>query len=653
MPRNLRLMEYTCFGAKRLIPIACSLLPLAAAFLSCQSPYETPPAVERKVLVRTVDSSFTPLPSIPVEVYRAEGAGEKLFSTLTDRAGTALFLLRIPQNGGRFNFRVGTAQTGIVTIAADLLCRDTILTVMLGSLRIPCGAAIADTMRFVDVCARNPAGQEFPETIERQYCSACDVPLVVALPVTLPILQPPSDLRMRVFDADGAEVAGGSFTLPARGCFSVRITYTPKQTGTINGVIPIVGNAPGGESFNLALTVTGNAKDCNQCLCGDSLTILDLGSVVVGASPDSAAFLSTLVNRNKSSCERNDRLTKNFTPGSGFTLLGGVQGSVRPNESQPVQIRFLPERSGPARDTLVYVTVYPSSGLTCRHTVIVTGQGVQAACCLDLASTSAGYVQSSGSPRVDTLHLATRIDQTASGRICFRNCGTGGTATVSQSLAWPAAPGFDTAPASLQLRAGDPPQCFAVSFDATGSVVRPSGPGGPVKTRHETDLLIAGCDPRKVHIVVDVDTLPVQFSNCVYRWSQNSFNGYNFTPPENKGSFIFDANGDNQNMITDLTLMSIGAGSADVRIRSGWQLIRAGVVDQNDFAYATVRGWPKFSQIHTGAYNTAQAATLALFSVYAIRIERNGQISYALIRIREISTDGQKEKICFDVLYPL
>jgi hypothetical protein len=184
-------------------------------------------------------------------------------------------------------------------------------------------------------------------------------------------------------------------------------------------------------------------------------------------------------------------------------------------------------------------------------------------------------------------------------------------------------------------------------------VVRPNGLGGPAKTRHEADMNIFGCTPQRVHIVVDVDTLPIEFSNCIFRWSQNGMNGYNFTPPEIKGSFVFDANGDNTNMNTDFTLMSIGVATADVRVKSGWIFIRAGVTDQADFTYSKVKQWNNFVTIKQGPFNTQQDFMMTLFSVYSIRVQRGSVTMYALVRVREISTDGQKDKICFDVLFPM
>lgn len=622
-------------------------------YVGCQSPIETPPEIVRNITVRVVDSSNVPLPFIPVEVHRGETRSvQPLALNVTDQNGNAPFQLKIPQNGAAFTFIAGTAQTGKIQTTANLLCRDTTLVFVFGRITIPCGATIVDTIRFKDVCARTASGVEFPTTIQRLYCSTCDVPLTITLPLTLPQENAQDELQLSVFDQNGSPVSGNNFVLGARACFSVRVTYTPKQPGIIQRDYPFVGTGANNSQMNITVSVAGNAIECNRCVCGDSLTIIDLGNVVV-SPPDSSSVISRTVNTNKSQCTREDNLIKNFLASSVFKLENSILSVVRPNESQPVQIRFTPIGQGAFQDTLIYQTRYRETGLVCRHTVIVRANGVQPLCCLDLAGTSAGYVVASGSPRVDTLHLKTRMYERTSGDICFRNCGTGGWLTVSQQLAFPVVPGFRSSPDWLNLDVNSSPGCFTVSFNADTSIVRPEGLGGPAKVRHETDMNILGCTPQRVHIVVDVDTLPLLFSNCVYRWSQNSMNGYNFTPPENKGSFIVDVNGNNTNMTTDFTLMSIGGASADVRVRSGWVLIRTGVVDQNDFSYANVKQYPNFNAIKQGPFNSQQNFTMNLFSVYSIRIQRGSQTLYALVRVREISTDGQKDKICFDVLFPM
>ncbi len=623
-------------------------LIIALIVVSCQSPIETPPEINRSVVVRVTDSSNVPMPSIPVEVFRERKEREHISSTVTDVQGTSTFVLSIPQNGGVYTFVAGSGQTGKVSTTANLLCRDTILVFVLGGVRVPCGSVISDTIRFNNVCARTNSGVEFPDSIQRQYCSTCDVPLTI----NFAVVNTAERLQMRVFDHNSNLVTGNQLTLPPRGCFSVRMIYTPQQVRSFTENVSFTGTGINNANMSLNLTVTGNSVQCNQCACGDSVTIINMGNVVVTTPRDSSSFVSQIVNRNRSQCIRQDRLIKNFS-GSAFQLENSPVPTVRPNEGQPVQIRFTPPNSGPFQDSLVYETRYQENNLVCRHSVIVRGTGVQAACCLDVASSSAGLVITTTTPRVDTLHLMARIYQTTEGNICFRNCGTGGTLTVSQQMQMPAPSGFSSSPERLNLLTTSPPGCFTVRFTADTSVVRPNGLGGPAKTRHEADMNIFGCTPQRIHVVVDVDTLPIQFSNCIFRWSQNSFNGYNFTPPEIKGSFVFDLNGNNANMISDFTLISIGAGTAGVRVRSGWTLIRAGVTDQNDFTYPNVRQWTNFTAIKQGPFNSQQDMTMTLFSVYSLRVQRGAFTMYALVRGREYSTDGQKEKICFDVLFPM
>ena len=630
--------------------LLASLL-IAFAFVafvsSCQSPYEHPPDISRRVTVRVIDSANTPLPSIPVEVFHGGAVDEKPISAaVTDRNGNAFFDLLIPQSGGVYTFLAGSTTTGKVTTTASLLCQDTTLVVILGGLTIPCGAAITDSIIFQNVCARTTSGVEFPDSIQRQYCSTCDVPLTM----TFQSLDTPDRFRMKVFDHNGVPVTGNSFTLPPRACFSARIIFTPQQVASSTASVTFSGTGGNNSQMSVTLGMRGTSVQCSQCVCGDSITTIMFPGTV--ASPPDSSFVTRTVNPNRTTCTRDDRLTKNFTTNV-FQLQNNVLPTVHTNESQPVQIRFAPPSQGTFSDTLIYETTYRESGLRCRHLVIVRGAGVQPLCCLDLASTSAGYKVSTITPRVDTLRLMVRAYESTTGSVCFYNCGTGGTLILDGQLAFPTQPGFQVTPNRLSLTVGAPSECFTVRFRADTTIVRPNGLGGPARVRFETDLNITGCTPQKVHIVAEVDTLPILFSNCVYRWSQNAMNGYNFTPPENKGSFILDVNGNNANMGTDFTLMSIGVGSADVRVRSGWRLIRTGVNDQTDFTYVNVQQYPNFSTIKQGPFTTQQDFTMNLYSVYSIRIQRGSVFYYALVRVREISTDGQKDKICFDVLFPM
>ena len=61
----------------------------------------------------------------------------------------------------------------------------------------------------------------------------------------------------------------------------------------------------------------------------------------------------------------------------------------------------------------------------------------------------------------------------------------------------------------------------------------------------------------------------------------------------------------------------------------------------------------EISTLKAEPFQTSEFVTLNLYTVYVIRISYNGRLLYALVRVREISDDGQKQKLCLDILFPL
>jgi len=625
------------------------LLALTAllTFGSCQSPVKTTEDLPVTVTVVVRDQRAQPMASIPVELHRGAAPSEQTLveSRVTGAGGTASFTVALPSSGGVFSIVAGNQETGKVIRTANLLCRDTTLFISLQGKTLDCNGAMTDTVLFVDACAKSN-GIDFPDVRDVRYTSQCDEPMTVTYtPLALPELR----LTAAVFDSDGREVRGNSFTLPARGSFSVRFVYTPQAAGAL--IQSMQFSATGLVSaWTLDIAVLGNAVNCSDCSCIDGVVYINLGEVVSGG--DSASMTQEEVNLNRTTCPRLDELIRNFPSGSPFKLENTVQRSIQPGKGQVVRISFTPQGAGVFTDSLVFTTVYPGNGVSCRFTVVVTGSSVQPQCCVDIAASEHLLVDQSVTPPVYTIEIRTSVLTEGSGRICYYNCGTGGWLTVSRP-AVTTARGF-TIPEqrySLRTRAsGGETACFDASFLPTEQMVWPNGRNsGQAVTVFTTSFTVFGCQPATVNVRAIVDTTPALFSTCIFRWDQNRFNGYNFTPAELRGSFVEDLNAGDQAapMITDIAFLS-GPGNTltgRVRIRSGWKLVRTGVSSQADFTYEQIRTWAEFPSLSQGLSTGTP--------VFVIRVERNGRQSYALVRIREISDDGQKQKICMDVLYPL
>lgn len=632
----------------RFIPIL-----LLLAFVSCQNPVTQPPVIDRTVRVIVQDDNLRPMPQIPVEVHNGTTPTAQPITTgVTDASGQALFVLPIPSKGGRFTFVVGSQQTGRVIRVADLLCRDTTFVVVLQGQPIPCTQNLLDTLTFSNACARSTAtGLEYPDSSERRYVSTCDEPVTVAFSGGN---DPGVRVSTRVFNHEGKEVSS-PFQLPARGSFTVRIVYVPQAVGTFRETFTATLQGALTTS-TVSLDISGNAVTCDNCACTDESITLDLGAVTV----DSMSSVQTLVNANRTPCNRNDVLLRDFAQGSAFTRRSTVVPSIAPGRSQPVHVEFRPTSEGTFVDSLVYEVSFEGTATKCRFTVIVRAQGVRPACCIDPIASRNLVVDNTTIPPTYTIRLQTDLYSEVRGSICYYNCGSGGWLNVSRP-AVTTANGFTIPEQRYQLQArsqGGGTGCFDVFFTATEQMVWPTGRGrGPAVTEFRAQFNVIGCEPSRVNVVATVDTLPASFSTCIFRWDQNRFNGYDFTPVETKGSFIIDVNASDplQAMITDLAYLS-GPGTAlsgEVRIRSGWKFVRAGITDQADFTYDNIRQWSEFPTMKTGAFQTNQQTNLTLFSVYVIRVERGGQMYYALVRVREISDDGQKQKMCIDVLFPL
>ncbi|MBE0645569.1 MAG: hypothetical protein IH600_15915 [Bacteroidetes bacterium] len=618
---------------------------------SCQSPLTSPPEVEQRILVLVQDEQRAPIPGIPVQLYEGTDIANRqpLRELLTDNRGAALFEVTIPASGGRYSIIAGSDRTGRLLRTVDLLCRDTTIVLTFAARNLTCGGDIRDTLWLTDVCTA-PRG----DSTEAQYTSTCDEPVTVTWNDPG---EPASAFFLRVFDAN-AQSAGSGFTLPPRGSFSVRPVWLPAQEGTLQREIVFTLQGAASNS-RVLLTVLGTAVDCNSCSCEDVRILLDAGSVV--ADSDSFRTVIEEVLENRASCDAMFELVRSLAPGRAFTLETPFNTlTLRPGRKHALAIRFTPPGEGVFSDSLVFVSTLLPDGSRCTTTVVVRGNGVLPACCVDESASDGLEIDRSVSPPVYRIRLRTDVYSETDGRICFYNCGSGGWLTISRP-AVPAGSQFSIPEQRHTLRArseGGGNGCFTVRFTPDERAIWPEGRGqGPAVTTFTTQFTVFGCEPATVQVVAEVDTVPNLFSVCLFRWDQNEFNGYNFTPAGTRGSFVVDLSGSDpaRQMITDIVYLSGPAAnlSGNVRVRSGWKRVRGGVTDQNDFTWDRVRTWPEYAGLTAGGFQISQFADFELHAVYVIRVESGGGMQYALVRVREISDDGQKQKMCIDVLFPL
>jgi hypothetical protein len=607
--------------------------------------------VDQRILVLVQDEQRAPISGVPVQLFTGTETVDvqPLREALTDDRGAILFEVVIPANGGRFAIVAGSERTGRLLRTVDLLCRDTTIVLTFTAQELTCGGDIRDTLRLTNVCTA-PQG----DSTEAQYTSTCDEAVTVTW-------QDPDDPEaaffLRVFNSDARPVGSG-FTLPARATFGLRSVWFPAQAGMLQR--DVVFTLQGAASTSRVLvTVLGTAVDCNSCTCEDVRIQLDAGSVVAGS--DSFRTIIEEVLENRASCDATFELVRQFGANSPFRLVSPFTTiTLRPGRRQALEIRFTPQDEGIFSDSLVFVSTLLPDGSRCTTTVIVNGKGVQPACCLDELASEGLEIDRTVTPPVYRIRLRTDAYSETEGRICYYNCGSGGWLTVSRPVV-PSKDGFTIPVEQCSLRArseGGGNGCFTARFTPDERSIWPQGRGrGPAVTTFTTQFTIFGCQPASIQVVAEVDTVPNLFSVCLFRWDQNEFNGYNFTPAGTRGSFVVDLSGTDplRQMITHMMYVS-GPGailSGSVRIGSGWKRIRGGVMNQNDFTWDKIRAWPEFPSLTTGGFQTTLFTDFELHSVYVIRVDNGGVMQYAMIRVREISDDGQKQKMCIDVLFPL
>lgn len=619
---------------------------------SCQSPMERAPSEARHVTVHVQDAAGRPVELIPVEVQDLrvpENARTALEREITDRTGNAFFRFVIPTTGAPYRFLVGDTETGITTVDANLLCRDTILIVELVSEEIPCTGTFERTIRIEDICAPLNTGERFTDSTQMVFRSGCDVPLTFT--VTGPDDSPA--LSLFVLNDRGGVVTERPFLLAPNGQFTLRAVATPEDSGLQVVRYQLVGTGPNQASVTINLTVEIDARNCNTCTCPDEEIVVDFGSIQ--SFPDAErGEASRVVDMLRNTClfDRVDNIIKTPTIADVFSTTALENVAVGPGERSSFTATFRPNQVGEYRDTVLVEHWLDQEQRRCTTRVILTGRGCGPECELlpdgRLTGTDPDYEYDMGRVRVYT---------SGQGLICFENVGGCGTLVLRSGA--DSRDGFTLNPEQIELE-GEEQGCFSVRFTASDEVVWPNGHGQPAKIFHDLPVSVDGCGDRKnITVRVVVDTLPIRFSRCIYQWNQNENYGYNFTPVEGKGADRFDPDVPGI-QLSDLVVEAVDPGNdADVFIRSGWKFVKANV-DEDMFNYTDMsngqNGWSRaeFESITSPGFSTSQATTLDFRSVYSIRIERDGVISYACVRVREVSVDPDgKFKMCLDVLYPM
>lgn len=632
-----------------LTPHLAAMIVMAFLLAACQSPTETPPTTARNVIVQVQDANGKSMELVPVEMHELTDGETRLLETdMTDGTGNARFQVEIPTTGRAFRFLIGDARVGKIFVDANLLCRDTVLLARLAAELLPCGETVSRTLRIEDICAPLRTGQTFRDSTQYTFSSTCDEALSFTLSGP-----PPGEFTLVILGTDGTVLSDRPFTIPPRGQFVVRAIATPADSGLRRASYVFNGTGANGASATLNLDIEVDARNCNVCECPEEEIIVDFG--LVEAFPTRGeGFRMIDLPRNLCNFLREDNIIKGASLPDYFGVPEIKDEMVPPGRSYTRRFTFTPQERNynVMQDTILVEHWIADESKACTTRVILRGQGCGPAC--ELVSSQFTNV----GPQAWDYQLArVRVYESGQGEICVRHTGECGTLVITKTHG--AAAGFSISPETVRIEPGER-ACFTVTFDATDELVWPNGHGQPADIDHIFPLKIQNCDAEKsINVKVRVDTLPAQFSRCIYQWDQNGKYGYNFTPVEGKGEDHYDPNKD-VSQTSDLVVEAVSVGSsADVRIRGRWKLIKSGVSEVQfnfDDMSKGLNGWTlaEYRNITTGSFNPPGLATLQFRSVYSVEVLRGSEVYYACLRVREVSADPDgKFKICLDVLFPM
>ncbi len=592
-------------------------------------------AVQNEVLVGVFQGTSIAPGAVPID------------SRYTNREGMAEMQLTIPIPSGPFVFEVGNENKGRKRFPMQLNAADTTLILVLDVALLECNVDVVDTLAIPAICAPLKDGRWFADSMETSFRSGCVVPLTV----TYQPLNDPFAIRMRIFDDNGREVTTNPFTLPTKGGFTIRVTAQPQAPGDFRRTIRFEGTGEDDAGFSLSLLVTARSIECTGTTCRDTLIYVEFPDTRINSQLESNIRQVEFA-QNQTPYVRHDRIVRPLAFGSPFSFLDSLRTDLTPGMSQNLRIRFMPGELKFYRDTLLLESEITETGQRCRSMLIMQGIGCEPTCTMYtdklVPDTSANSFKAS--VRLHPYDLS--YDCTA----LFANTGKCGKISLAlDTAATGVAEGFRlVTPVQFDIYALQQ-RYFQFEFFARDKVVWPNGHGRPAVTTFQQSMRILACGPPKyVRLDVTIDTLPIQYSRCIYQWNENGQYGFAFEPYASKGADVADPNYQSA-MSSDLVLRSINEAhtSVDVQLRCGWKRIKSGV-SESEFTFDAVKRWPEYLSISTGSFLDAKTGTFAVRDVFAFRNVWGNLVRYSLVRIREISVDGDnKHKICIDVMYPM
>ncbi len=147
---------------------------------------------------------------------------------------------------------------------------------------------------------------------------------------------------------------GGPTTLTAGQSVTVSVNFTPKVAGAAQGTLSVLSDAAN-STMDIALTGTGVTGLSSQLQ--SSATSLDFGSLAVGNSVSQQITLTDVGTANIT-------VTSVSPVGNGFSVSGGSNVTLVPNQSVTVTVKFAPVLTGSVSGNLSISSNASNSVLT-------------------------------------------------------------------------------------------------------------------------------------------------------------------------------------------------------------------------------------------------------------------------------------------------
>jgi hypothetical protein len=613
------------------------------------SPFDGSRSESHTVTVIVQDNIGSVQRDVPVSVFHGtyvSSGAVPIASGYTGREGSIALQFDIQMPEDKFVFQIGSDATGIKQFQTVILPKDTTLIFTLDISTMQCNVDQSDTLSLMNICAPLKDGTSFADSVQRTFYSGCTVPLTI----TYQPVHDPFILDVHVLNSDGHEITDNPFTIPPKGLFIIKAVSHPVAPGSIIRKTEFVGTGPEDASAKLSIVIKTSTVGCDNVNCVDTMVQVKFKATLAQSMAQSSIERVEFA-QNRTPKRRIDRVTRYLSAGSPFSLLDSLRYVLQPGMLQSVRVRFAPQERIQYKDTLIVESTLEGSSSSCTSTIVFSGNG-----CMPECTMSTSKLQPTGDPDAYTMALTVHPnDVTHEGAVYFVNSGQCGTVTLTiDTTSTSIASGFSLISSLRQYIEADRGAYAQFAFAAWDNIIWPEGHGRPARVNHSQLMKIAGCgNDKRIQLNITVDTLPISYSRCFYDWNKNDHYGFSFEPYSSKGQDILDPS-PTTSMTSDIVLNKINSATeAEIRLRGDWKLIRQDV-QESDFSFARVRLWPEYHTITNGSFSQAGNMTLALRSVYVIKVPYGGLYRFALIRLREASTDNDgKGKICIDVLYPM